>query len=91
MHRPYVLVDTCSRVIAPCSRGMLSLKSDGHYIPSAVSAQKPGTFTGAYSYISCSANAVVVPENTKQLSDIVKQYYARAKTGVPVTIRSSRQ
>jgi len=34
---------------------------------------------------------VVVPDNTEQLSDIVKQYYARAKTGVPVTIRCSRQ
>jgi hypothetical protein len=55
-----------------------------------VGAQKPGTFTAAYHYLTCSASAIVVPESTAQLAGVIKQYYARAKSGVPVTIRSSR-
>jgi len=55
-----------------------------------VSAQKPGTYQAAYHYLRCSASAIVVPENTAQLVGVIKEYYAKAKSGVPVTIRSSR-
>eukprot|EP00878_Enallax_costatus_P000622 GHUV01000724.1.p1 GENE.GHUV01000724.1~~GHUV01000724.1.p1 ORF type:complete len:626 (+),score=75.62 GHUV01000724.1:267-2144(+) len=47
-------------------------------------------YIGAYHYIQCFGDALVVPETTKQVSQAVTFYYGKAKAGQAVTIRASR-
>jgi hypothetical protein len=57
----------------------------------AVAVAPKGAVRGAYSYISCSASAVVRPSSTAQLAQVVRGYAAQAAGGRGVSLRSTRK